>query len=149
MIDVYRVSAYVPVIVPTAFVALVVILGVCLVVGVVVVSIVIGVIVVTTVIAVVVITAVPGRIAVVCPAVIDDSGTVPAAVPTAVSPAATTTTHHGPDRDPGTESNYAGGSDVASAIPRGHIGCAINHCRVVLGDIDHLGVGRLNDDDLW
>jgi hypothetical protein len=147
MIDVYRVSAYVPGIVTTAFVAVVVIPCICPVIGVVVVSI--AIVVVTTVIAVVVITAVPGRIAVVCPAVIDDSGTVPAAVPTAVSPAATTTTHHGPDRDPGTESDYAGGSDIASAIPRSHIGCAIYHGRVVLGNIHDLRVGRLDDDDLW
>jgi hypothetical protein len=106
-------------------------------------------VVVATVIAAVVITAVPSRIAVVCPAVINDSGTVPAAVPTAVSPTATSATHHGPDRDPSAESDYAGGGDIASAIPRSHIGCAIYYCRVVLGNIDHLGIGRLNDDDLW
>src|SRR6478752_1430490 len=61
-------------------------------------GVVIGVVVaVGIVVAAVVISPVPGGISVVSSAVINDSGAMPAAVPTAVSPATTSAAHHGSD----------------------------------------------------
>src|SRR5215469_3150706 len=81
-VDVYRVSAHVSVVgIPVVPAVAIEISAVIRVKGVAVA--------VTAVVAAIVVTAVPARIAVVRPAVIDHSGGVPTTVPTAVSPAAT------------------------------------------------------------
>src|ERR1700722_19254878 len=95
---------------------------------------------VAAVIAAVVVSAVPGRVPVVRAAVIDHCGTMPAAVPTAVSPGATTTAHHGPDGDACTETDDSRGSHIARAVIGNHVGCAINHCWVIDGNVDNLRI---------
>ena len=56
-------------------------------------KLVVRIVVAVVVIATIVVTAVPSGVSVVCPAVIDNGSPMPAATPTAPSPAATTTAH--------------------------------------------------------
>src|SRR5580704_9633089 len=117
---------------------------------VVVVRVIVGVVVaIAAVIATVVVPAVPGRIAVVRTAVIDHGGAVPPTVPTAVSPAATSAAHQCSDSDPGAEANDSGSGHVSRAVPGSHIRRAVNYRGVVLGNVNDLRVGWLNDDRLW
>src|SRR5580704_410673 len=103
---------------------------------------------VAAVVAIVVVAAVPCRISVVRPAVVYHRGAMPPAVPTAVTPAAAPAAHHCSDGNSSAESNNAGGSDVASRIPRGYIWRAIDNRWVVLRHIHNLWIGRLDDDHL-
>ena len=131
------------------------VVGVAAVVVVVVIAgVVIGVVVtIAIVVAAVVVAAVPGRITVVSSAVINDRRAMPAAVPTAVSPSATSAAHHRSDRDSSTERKHAGRNHVAggvygSNVAGNHVGIAVNHRGVVLRNVNNLRVGRLNDDRL-
>src|SRR5271169_1645866 len=88
----------------------------------VVIAMVIGVVVaITVVVSAVVVSAVPGRVSVVRPAVIHDRRAMPATIPTAIPPTATSAAHHRPHSDSNTKPNNGGGGDVSRAIPRCHI----------------------------
>src|ERR1700722_2490515 len=101
-------------------------------------SVVIGVVVaITAVIAIVVVAAVPSGVAVIRTAVIHHRGSaVPATVPTAISPGATTTAHHGAYSDSSPEADNGGRGHVAGAVPGNHIRSSINHRRIVYRHID-------------
>ena len=149
-VDVHGVSAHVFVIGVAAVFVIVSVLCIRLVVvaAVVVAMVVVVVVAVAVVVATVVVAAVPCGVAVVCAAVIHDRRAMPAAIPTAVAPAAASTAHHGPYGDSNAESNDGGGGDVARGIIRSHIGRAVNNRRVVHGNVHNLWIGRLNHDDL-
>ena len=142
-IDVHRVSAHI-LVVGVATVVIVVVISV----------VVVGVVVaIAVMVATVIVSTVPGRISVIASAVINDRGTVPATVPTAISPSATSAAHHRADRNSSTERKQTGRYHIACGIYGGnvtwdHIGIAINHRGVVLRNIDDLRIGRLNHDRL-
>src|ERR1035441_8657240 len=100
------------------------------------------------VVAVVVVAAVPGIVSVIRRAVIVGAAVVPVAVPTAVSPAATTTAHHGTHGHAGSERKQAGGDHIGGAVTGNDIRRPVDDSRVVLRNINNLRIGRLNDDSL-
>src|SRR5271166_3186747 len=131
-VDVHRVSANVLVVVRAVIVAVVVVVVIRVVIA------------ITPVVATVIVAAVPGRVSVVRPAVIHNRSAVPAAVPTAIAPAATPVTHHCPNGYSRAEPNDSCRNYVASGIAGGYIGCSINDGRVVLRNVNNLRIGGLN-----
>src|SRR5271157_5276136 len=95
-----------------------------------------------------VVTAMPGSISVIRGAMVVGAATVPVAVPTAVSPTAAASAHHRADRYPGTECQQTRRYHRGSAVVGNNVRRAVHHRRVVLRYINHLRVGRLNDNGL-
>ena len=93
--------------------------------------------------------AVPGSISVIRPAVVHHRGTsVPATVPTAISPSATTIIHHCANRNSDSERNHGGRHHGRSAVSRRDVRRSVHDRRVVHRDVNYLRIRGLNHDDL-
>src|SRR5271166_5330035 len=102
--------------------------------------------------------AVPCAVSVVDVVVVHNRAAVPIAVPVAVTPAATAIAHRGAYGDTYSECKHSGRHYGGRAISRRHIRSAVDNRGVVLRNVYHLWIGRLNHDnfrrllhylDLW
>jgi hypothetical protein len=97
-----------------------------------------------------IITAVPGGVSVVVRGAVDDSAAMPVTVPGSVAPATTTSTaYRSANRDTCAEGQNSSGRDGRRTVPGRDVRTAVNYRGVVLRNINDLGIGRLNDDDVW
>src|SRR5208337_1501864 len=88
--------------------------------------------------------AVPCTVAVVDVVFVYDRATVPIAVPVAVTPSATAIAHRGAYCDTNSECKHSGRHYGCRAIPRRRNRSAVDNRGVVLRDVHHLWIGRLN-----
>jgi len=140
LVDVNRVTAYVPVVsIASTSVAVVIIPD----------PVIAVVVAVMIEVASIVVTAMPGSIPVISSPAIQHCGAVPATSPTAIPPsAAPASAHQCSHRDSSAKPNNARSGHVTSAVARSHIGRAIDYGWVVLGDVNDLWVRRLDHDYL-
>src|SRR4051794_22832775 len=91
--------------------------------------------VVVTVAVMVVITAVPGAISVKVIVVVDHRAAAPVAIPGTPSPSAAVAARQCVHGDSGAEAEHTGSRDIAGGVSRGDVRRAVDHSRIVFGDV--------------